>query len=352
METIKNYLDSMFANLPSNPEVRRAKDELWQMMEDKYGELISEGKSENEAVGTVISEFGNLSELAETLGLENEINIPSDNDENKTSEEEVSDSSDENESEDADYEKAESRVIAASEAEELVKSSAERSFKIALGVALCILAPLGPILTNMIFNGRVGGLGFSLLAGAIAGGVLIMVFGNKSAANYKAVRRENCTLSMDATKYVAGERSVYMRNYNLTLTLGIMLCALCWIPSMIASNILPRLSNAAGAVFFMTLAFGVMLIVYSTLRKKGYDNLLILNGEGTFKAEYEPDDENVKYITPAAEFCMSVYWPTITCIYLILSFTTFKWGITWIIWLVSGILYKPLKRALTEKADQ
>ena len=36
METIRNYLESMFANLPGTPEVRRAKDELWQMMEDKY----------------------------------------------------------------------------------------------------------------------------------------------------------------------------------------------------------------------------------------------------------------------------------------------------------------------------
>ena len=73
MEPIKNYLDMMFANLPSTPSVLRAKDELFQMMEDKYTELIQEGKSENEAVGSVISEFGNLDELAEALGLEEEV---------------------------------------------------------------------------------------------------------------------------------------------------------------------------------------------------------------------------------------------------------------------------------------
>ena len=69
METIKSYLETMFANMPDTPEVIRAKSELCGMMEDKYNELISEGKSENEAVGTVISEFGNLDELSETLGL-------------------------------------------------------------------------------------------------------------------------------------------------------------------------------------------------------------------------------------------------------------------------------------------
>ena len=55
METIRNYLETMFANLPDNPEVRRAKNELWQMMEDKYEELTGNGTSENEAVGRVIS---------------------------------------------------------------------------------------------------------------------------------------------------------------------------------------------------------------------------------------------------------------------------------------------------------
>ena len=69
METIKNYLEAMFANLPRTPEVIKAKDELWQMMEDKYNELRAEGRNENEAVGVVISEFGNLDELADTLGI-------------------------------------------------------------------------------------------------------------------------------------------------------------------------------------------------------------------------------------------------------------------------------------------
>lgn len=58
MEAIRNYLETMFLNLPNTPEVYKAKNELWQMMEDKYTELKAEGKSENEAVGTVISEFG------------------------------------------------------------------------------------------------------------------------------------------------------------------------------------------------------------------------------------------------------------------------------------------------------
>ena len=76
MQAIRNYLETMFMNLPNTPEVLRAKEELWQMMEDKYTELKNEGKSENEAVGTVISEFGNLDELAEELGIHQFMELP------------------------------------------------------------------------------------------------------------------------------------------------------------------------------------------------------------------------------------------------------------------------------------
>ena len=73
MDAIKSYLENMFLHLPKSPEVMRAKDELSQMMEDKYNQLRSEGRTDNEAVGQVIAEFGNLDELAENLGISNEV---------------------------------------------------------------------------------------------------------------------------------------------------------------------------------------------------------------------------------------------------------------------------------------
>ena len=58
METIKTYLENMFSGLPDTPEVRKARYELEQMMEDKYSELKSSGKSENEAIETGLKKFG------------------------------------------------------------------------------------------------------------------------------------------------------------------------------------------------------------------------------------------------------------------------------------------------------
>lgn len=68
METIKNYLYNMFINLPDTAEIRKIKESLMSDMEEKYHELKNQGRSENEAIGIVISEFGNIEELVGELG--------------------------------------------------------------------------------------------------------------------------------------------------------------------------------------------------------------------------------------------------------------------------------------------
>ena len=69
MDAITSYIDHMFRALPHTAEVRRARSELLQMSEDRYRELVAEGASENEAVGRVITQFGNLDEIADDLGI-------------------------------------------------------------------------------------------------------------------------------------------------------------------------------------------------------------------------------------------------------------------------------------------
>ena len=75
METIKNYLDNLFASYPKTPEVENAKSELLNNMEDRYSELKSKGKSENEAIGIVISEFGNIDELMKELNVKSNVTV-------------------------------------------------------------------------------------------------------------------------------------------------------------------------------------------------------------------------------------------------------------------------------------
>jgi hypothetical protein len=46
---------------------------------------------------------------------------------------------------------------------------------------------------------------------------------------------------------------------------------------------------------------------------------------------------------------MSVYWSTVTCIYLCWSFITFDWGITWIIWPIAAIINSLVENLLGDK---
>ncbi|MBR2992568.1 MAG: hypothetical protein IKF31_04610, partial [Clostridiales bacterium] len=131
MNAIKNYLDNMFRNLPNTEEVRRAKSELLEMMEDKYEELIKEGKTENEAVGIVISEFGNLDELAETLGITEAVNENPDEDKPMLSMDRVKD---------------------------YLTMNSQRSILAPLGIGLCIFAPAFTILADMLHL-NVGAIG-------------------------------------------------------------------------------------------------------------------------------------------------------------------------------------------------
>jgi hypothetical protein len=63
----------MFSAYPRTPRLLEAKAELQAMMEDAYAGLVAEGRAENEAVGQVIRDFGNLEEVAPVLGIASDI---------------------------------------------------------------------------------------------------------------------------------------------------------------------------------------------------------------------------------------------------------------------------------------
>ena len=73
METIKVYIETMFKGVADNQEIRNLKEEITSNMQERYLELKAQGKSENEAIGTVISEFGNIDELLSEMGCQSSV---------------------------------------------------------------------------------------------------------------------------------------------------------------------------------------------------------------------------------------------------------------------------------------
>ena len=166
MDTIKNYLEAMFANLPNTIEVKRAKDELYSMMEDKYTELMNDGKTENEAVGTVISEFGNLDELAESLGIDKVVSEAVDSD---------------------------VRVLCQEEIIDYIRDVTRQRFTIGLGVMMCCFALVGPIIFasigDMIGRSGIVGIGVVLMFALAAVGVGMFIFSSVMMSQWKFLEK-------------------------------------------------------------------------------------------------------------------------------------------------------------------
>ncbi|MBQ6574468.1 MAG: hypothetical protein IJL90_00015 [Lachnospiraceae bacterium] len=310
METIKSYLEAMFAAMPNTAEVRKAKAELLQMMEDKYNELIANGQNENTAVGTVISEFGNLDELAEGLGLVKVV------EETRTRESETP-----------------RRNVGIDEVKGFIENRRKKALLLALGVFFCIVSVACPIL----FGERYGAVSVLLMFVCIALGVGFIVYSSYVDSNWKFLKTELCRIDMATADYVKEKLRSFEPVRALCVTIGVILFIICWVPNMFYVEG----SYYAPALMFVLIGLGVLLIVYSSKIRSGYEILMQLNDVNTISGTYiNQNVKPVRYKNKTAQTIVEIYWPVATCLYLILSFLTFRWDLTWIIWLVAGIMHR------------
>ena len=336
METIRNYLENMFLHLPVTPEVLRAKAELAQMMEDKYNELRAEGRSDNEAVGVVISEYGNLNELAEALGIDDTVRV---------------------QAQEMNVRTEDAITVTIETARNYITAQAKKATFIAAGVG-CFITCLVPLMLSQakmeaMHAGDTYGDGGTSMIGAMALmflfigiGVGLCVYGSLRCAEWKDLERGPINMDFGTVEFIKNERRAFHPIYALFLTLGVILCATGIIPTIVGGI----MTDAEGATdapailgFAITLivvAIGVILIIIGNIRKSSYDKLLLFGGKSI--ASLSGDDDDLRDLTPTGKRVMSVYWPTVTCIYLIWSFLTFDWHITWIIWPVAGAMSKAL----------
>ena len=329
METIKSYLEAMFANMPNTPEVKNymenyaySKDELLTMMEDKYNEMIADGVNENTAVGTVISEFGNLDELAEDLGLEKEV------EEVHEREQEIP-----------------RRFVSMEEVNDFIESRKKSGLFVGLGTLLCIISVTSPILCDTAFyskfSDKYGVLGMFM---CIAVAVAFFVFNGITRKDWDFLKKQPCQIDMATANMVKEKRKDFKITRAWMHTLGVILCAFCWLPCAIMDN------EVCPVLLFFSVGIGVLLIVYSSHVYGAYETILSLNDQNTISGRYGRE-EDVEYVNDRAKAIMEVYWSTVTCIYLIISFLTFRWESTWIIWPVAVIINKILRLTLTKEED-
>lgn len=276
MEVLKNYLETMFAKMPETEDVARAKQELWSMMEDKYNELIAEGKHENEAIGTVISEFGNLEEISESLGLKKD-----------EAKEEPKEFSLENRTNSEQINYSGKRLVALDEALAYISDVTTSRFLLGLGVMFCIFAPAGPILGSGLGNvfflrlisGLLNGLGVTLLFVLSGIGVGLIVLSSARKKEWKYLRKKECCIDYETRDYVKNEKDINGVRKSLMLSLGIVLCCISVAPVVFFGTIFDGnfFSEALGpSMIFLLTGIGVFFILFSSAKEDAYKKLLSL----------------------------------------------------------------------------
>ena len=72
-DNIRKEVNRLFENAPNTKRANDLKDEIISNAEDKYEDLVKQGKKEEEALQTVIQEIGDVDELIEELNKNNPI---------------------------------------------------------------------------------------------------------------------------------------------------------------------------------------------------------------------------------------------------------------------------------------
>jgi len=188
MNTLKNYVEAMFHDFPQTRENFEVRINILSSMEDKYSDLISMGKTEQEALGTVISQFGDINELKEAYGI-------------AVNDDEI-------------------QYLSTDRLNEYLTFSKKYAHAIAIGVSMIILGMLAPVLTN-------GGIvGVVLFLSVIAISVAIFILSGFRANNYEDITMASYHLFENDSIMVQNEENKFRPKFQLAITTGVILCIL------------------------------------------------------------------------------------------------------------------------------
>jgi len=312
MEAIKSYLNNMFTNMPSTQEVVRAKEELGQMMEDKYTELRQQGKTENEAVGAVISEFGNLEELGAQLGIAPQVTASLDPE----------------------------NIIAmdGDQVNRYLQDNRETSTRIGLGVAMCILSAMPLILVTGLAEyigleeKQAAAIGIGILLLTVGVAVYLFIVNGMRAEKYEDLEKHPVSLHESVAAMIREKQEAFRPVFARKVATGVLMIILgagfVAVTGVLSPGGSP-LPIAAVVVLLGLVALAVYQFITSGMQQEAYEILL---NTGDYTKSRRKGNEIMERFG-------GFYWTLVTIGYLAWSFTSFNWGFTWIVWPIAGMLY-------------
>ncbi len=212
------------------------------------------------------------------------------------------------------------------------------SSKISFGVFMCIISPVTLIVLSELseygviklkekFSESIG-VSMLLIIVSIAT-VLFIIYGLK-LSKYEYME-ELIEIDNRTKEFVEKENENFRNKYNLNMAIGVGLCIISSVPIIIAEafTVEKYVESIMVGIMLFIVSIGVNRIVNISIINSGYQKIL-----QTGDYEVEEKIENIKN-----KHLSTIYWCTITTMYLGYSFLTGNWDQSWIIWPCAGVFY-------------
>jgi len=306
MDAIKTYLDNVFAAFPDTERVRALKRDMLVGLEEKYNELKWEGKSEHEAVGSVIAGFGSIDEIVAELGIENNNTTTHDEPQKAADIEDVLYLSNEEVNTYMSKMKMGSRLIGGG------------VLLILIGVSVMLLADTG--------------IGVLLLMCAIAPAIAMFIVSGVSLEKFESYTKAKILLDSDTSAKLERQNSAFNTHFAIKLAVGTAIILLAVGGFVALEEYFFR--EAPVGMILIPVGIAVYLFVTAAMRKEAF-NIVLGKGDYTDKSRNSEFAKIGRIIGTVA----AVYWPIVVVAFLLWSFLGNAWHISWIIWPAAGILF-------------
>lgn len=237
------------------------------------------------------------------------------------------------------------RKITLEDVRYFINISKETSPRIALGVFLCITSPITLLLMSTLAEeGKItmsehaaGILGLIVILFLVTCAVALFVLSGIKIKEHEFLETEDFELEYGVKSIIKEEQNSYRQTYMIQLVFGIALCILSAIPLLIFSEGTEVQLVIGLCLLLVTVACGVFLLVNSIGRWSIFSKIL---QEGDYQKKNKQGEKLISMIA-------SIYWTTVTAIFLVYSFSTWNWGESWVIWPVAGMIFGGIAGAIS-----
>ncbi|UOQ48702.1 permease prefix domain 1-containing protein [Gracilibacillus caseinilyticus] len=305
METIINYLDNMFASLPKTLEMKQLRDELLANMEEKYHELKQDGKTENEAVGIVISEFGNIDEIMEAFDITQEKQTGS------------------------------NQLLTETEVDQYLETNRLAAKWIGIGVLLCIIGSATIVFFTALFENGYMNRSLALTTGVILFTILVaiavslFIYAGLKLDKFKYINQQ---MNFDLTKELHYKVETMKNNQHprfvAALICGVSLIILSPAILIFIMAVSEQLIIFGVVVMLTLVAFAIYLFVYFGTVHGSFTTLL----ERPINRRAAEKEGRINGAIA------SIIMPLAVIFFLISGFVFGLWHINWLVFPIAGLL--------------